>query len=176
MDPNGRPAVYGSLFHELVALVALTAAPAMNSMSLGGIQMGLPEVGKSLGMKETELTWLLAAYALMSGSFLLLFGAIADSYGRKKVLLISFIWMALWCLVSGFMENYIVFCVMRGLQGLGETMKPLLHLMQMMLIRLKPGLLPSLPVSAFWEQLTRKASERTRFFPSTVPDSLSALL
>jgi MFS family permease len=119
IDPNARPAVYSSTTQEVLAAIALTAAPAMHAMSMGALQMGLPKIAEDFGVSGGEVTWLLSAYTLTSGSFLLLFGRVSDLIGRKKVLIASFIWFALCSLVCGFMKNFIAFCVLRGLQGLG---------------------------------------------------------
>lgn len=93
----------------------------MSAMGLGGVQMSLPQIGESFNISGANLTWLLASFSLTSGSFLLLFGTLSDLYGRKRILLASYVWFSFWCLVSGFMKNHIVFDVMRGLQGIGNA-------------------------------------------------------
>ncbi|CEL55415.1 putative MFS-type transporter C1683,03c OS=Schizosaccharomyces pombe (strain 972 / ATCC 24843) GN=SPBC1683.03c PE=3 SV=1 [Rhizoctonia solani AG-1 IB] len=74
-----------------------------------------------LGISQSELQWLVSSYALTSGCFLLLFGRLADLFGRKKVFLAGTLWSLAWSLGSGFAPNSIALNVMRALHGMGSA-------------------------------------------------------
>lgn len=57
--------------------------------------------------------------ATVPGAFL--FGALADKYGRKNILLISIAWDALLTAASAFAPNYIIFAILRILSGMGVS-------------------------------------------------------
>ena len=56
-------------------------------------------------MSQGETAWISTAVSLVSGSFLLLGGRLADLYGRKLVLVSSFTLAAIWSIVAGFAHN-----------------------------------------------------------------------
>jgi len=56
-------------------------------------------------MSQGETAWISTAVSLVSGSFLLLGGRLADLYGRKLVLVTSFTLAAIWSIVAGFAHN-----------------------------------------------------------------------
>ena len=86
-------------------------------------------------MSQGETAWISTAVSLVSGSFLLLGGRLADLYGRKLVLVTSFTLAAIWSIVAGFAHNKYfpllpnpkikwyryLFFVARGFQGLGAA-------------------------------------------------------
>ena len=71
-----------------------------------------------------ELSWLIAAYSLTVGTFILLAGRLGDVYGYKPMLIIGFGWFALWSLVAGLAaySNHVLFDMARALQGVGPAM------------------------------------------------------
>ncbi|CCO28924.1 putative MFS-type transporter C1683,03c [Rhizoctonia solani AG-1 IB] len=90
-------------------------------MSGASISIALPDIGADLGISQSELQWLVSSYALTSGCFLLLFGRLADLFGRKKVFLAGTLWSLAWSLGSGFAPNSIALNVMRALHGMGSA-------------------------------------------------------
>ena len=56
-------------------------------------------------MAQAETSWVSSAVLTSSGSFLLLGGRLADIYGRKKVLVLSYFILAVWSFVAGFAQN-----------------------------------------------------------------------
>lgn len=119
---NKRPAIFKSTFVEVTCILILTLAPAIGTISVGAVQIGLEDMGVAFDINlETEsgtLSWSIAAFSLTTGSFLLFFGGLADIFGRRIIVLISYIWYAVFCLISGFMHNFVAFCIMRALQGI----------------------------------------------------------
>ncbi|CAE6530569.1 unnamed protein product [Rhizoctonia solani] len=105
----------------LIITLACTLAMVNNIMSGASISIALPDIGKDLGISQADLQWLVSAYSLTSGCFLLLFGRLADLFGRKKVFLIGNFWSLAWAIGCGFAPNAISLDVMRALQGMGAA-------------------------------------------------------
>lgn len=87
-------------------------------MSAQSVVIILPTVGRDLGIPDSRLQWIVSAYSLAFGCFLLLWGRIADIYGRRVIFICGSAWMALTTVVNPFLPNEIAFDLFRGLQGL----------------------------------------------------------
>src|SRR5260370_33684607 len=81
--------------------------------------MVLPSIGADLNIPDASLQWVISSYSLTSGCFLLLFGRVADVYGRRRTFLAGAAWVAIWSVGCGFAKGEISLVVMRGLQGIG---------------------------------------------------------
>ncbi|KAK9319330.1 major facilitator superfamily domain-containing protein [Lipomyces orientalis] len=113
-----RPPVFRSVLHEIVVVIILTFGASLATSNQGAMQIAIPHIGESFGISGSDLSWTISAFSLSSGAFVLLLASIADNIGRKRMVLAAYVWYAIWCLVSGFMKNDIVFDVFRGFQGL----------------------------------------------------------
>ncbi|KAA1469023.1 efflux transporter [Dentipellis sp. KUC8613] len=103
-----------------VAIIATcTSAMIINNANATAIAVLLPAAGRNLDIPSYNLQWIISAYSLSSGCFLILFGRIADLYGRKKVLIFGYIIMAAFALGCGFAQQEITLDVLRGIQGIG---------------------------------------------------------
>lgn len=78
----------------------------------------LPTIGKDLDIPEARLQWILSAYSLTFGCFMLFWGRVADIYGKRKIFVLGSAWFAATTLVNPFLPNEIAFDLFRGLQGL----------------------------------------------------------
>ncbi|EUC55277.1 MFS general substrate transporter, partial [Rhizoctonia solani AG-3 Rhs1AP] len=117
-DDVAAPVGYG---RALVVTLACTLAMVNNIMSGASIAIALPEIGKDLGISQADLQWLVSSYSLTSGCFLLLFGRLADLFGRKKAFLIGNFWFLAWSIGCGFAPNAVSLDVMRAFQGMGAA-------------------------------------------------------
>ncbi|KAK9447550.1 major facilitator superfamily domain-containing protein [Limtongia smithiae] len=117
VDPEARPAVFHSTFQEVVCIAVLALAPAMNSANQGSLLIVLPHVGEYFGIEGSQLSWILNSYSLVAGATMLIFARLSDMLGRKRALLTSFVWYAVFSLIEGFVKSDIVFDVLRGLQA-----------------------------------------------------------
>ncbi|KAL2172879.1 hypothetical protein VTG60DRAFT_57 [Thermothelomyces hinnuleus] len=105
-----------------IGLVAtLTGASFLNSMSGQAVVIILPTIGRELGIPESRLQWVLSAYSLAFGCFLLFWGRVADIYGKRKIFVAGSAWFAATTIVNPFLPNEIAFDLFRGLQGLGAA-------------------------------------------------------
>lgn len=78
----------------------------------------LPTIGCDLSIPDTRLQWIVSAYSLTFGCFLLLWGRIADIYGKRRMFIFGSAWFAMTMLVNPFLPNEIAFDLFRGLSGL----------------------------------------------------------
>jgi MFS family permease len=81
----------------------------------------MPTIGQDRGIPETRLQWIISAYALTFGCFLLFWGRVADIYGKRKIFVCGSAWFAVTTLVNPFVPNEIAFDLLRALQGLVST-------------------------------------------------------
>ncbi|CAK5284758.1 unnamed protein product, partial [Mycena citricolor] len=85
------------------------------------VSVFIPVIARDLQIAESQLQWLVSAFSLSSGCFLLLLGRIADLYGRKKLYVAGTLYLGLLSLGCGFGKSATVLYVLRGLQGLGPA-------------------------------------------------------
>ncbi|KAK7981355.1 hypothetical protein PG988_003593 [Apiospora saccharicola] len=117
-DPNARPAAFRSLAHEILFVLTVTMSIAMPSFLQGSILIVSPDIRKDLNMATSQLTWVIAASSLTSGSFLLFFGKVADMFGRRSILLTSLFVFALFALATGFARDAITLIILNAIMGL----------------------------------------------------------
>ncbi|KAK0236923.1 efflux transporter [Armillaria nabsnona] len=105
---------------QTVSLIATcTMAMWVNSSNNTSVSISLPAIGEDLDIEETQLQWLVSAYALSSGCLFPMFGRLADLYGRKLVFMAGSTWLAIFTLACGFAQDEITLDVLRGMQGIG---------------------------------------------------------
>ncbi|KAF3012663.1 hypothetical protein E8E14_011278 [Neopestalotiopsis sp. 37M] len=103
-----------------IALVAtVTGASFLNTLTVQAVVIILPTIGNDLGIPESRLQWVVSAYSLTFGCFLLLWGRIADIYGKRLIFILGSAFAAATLIVNPFLRNEIAFDLFRGLQGIG---------------------------------------------------------
>ena len=111
------------LVHKGWVLAVLAAAQFMVILDATIVNVALPAIQKDLGFAtDAQLQWVVTAYALVFGGFLLLGGRLADMFGRRKVFLIGTILFALTSLLGGVAQDPTQLIIFRGLQGLGGAL------------------------------------------------------
>ncbi|KAF9873732.1 major facilitator superfamily transporter [Colletotrichum karsti] len=105
-----------------IALVATaTGACFLNTLSIQAVVIILPTIGRDLNIPESRLQWIISAYSLTFGCFLLFWGRIADIFGKRLIFIAGTAWLAVTTIANPFIPNEIAFDVFRGLQGLGAA-------------------------------------------------------
>ncbi|KAI1107641.1 drug resistance protein [Jackrogersella minutella] len=105
-----------------IALVAtVTGAGFLNILSIQSVVIILPTIGENLGIPESRQQWVVSSYALTFGCFLLLWGRIADIYGKRSIFILGSAFVAVTMIANPFIPNEIGFNLFRGLQGLGAA-------------------------------------------------------
>ncbi|KAJ6474419.1 efflux transporter [Mycena vitilis] len=115
-DSTGRPAWRSVLLVSILLLAMIT-----NSACSSSVSVFLGVIGKDLKIPENQLQWLVSAFSLSAGCFLLLFGRLADLYGRKLLYTIGTLFLAAMSLGCGFAQNSTTLLILRGFQGLGPA-------------------------------------------------------
>ena len=103
------------------AFALLGVSYFMTTIDLTIVNVSLPTIGRDLHFSPTNLQWLVTAYALTFGGFLLLGGRAADLLGRRRVLMLGlglFTAASLACALAA-SEAFLI--VMRAVQGLGAA-------------------------------------------------------
>ncbi|EGY22025.1 hypothetical protein VD0002_g4085 [Verticillium dahliae] len=121
IERNGPPALPFSKARAIVLVATLAGASFMNTMSLQAVVIILPAIGSDLDIPEQRLQWIVSAYSLAFGCFLLLWGRIADIYGKRLIFVAGSAWAAVMTLANAFVPNEIAFNLFRGLHGLGAA-------------------------------------------------------
>ncbi|USW53804.1 Putative major facilitator superfamily, MFS transporter superfamily [Septoria linicola] len=102
-------------------VIVLTGAAFLNTLSVQACVIILPTIGRDLNIPSARQQWIVSAYSLTFGCFLLLWGRLADVYGKRLIFLWGSAWVCVMTLVCPFIPNEIGFDVFRGLQGLGAA-------------------------------------------------------
>ncbi|MGW7466708.1 MFS transporter [Streptomyces xantholiticus] len=104
-----------------LVLFVLCAAQFMVALDFSVLNVALPDLGRDLGMSPSSLQWAVTAFALPSGGFLLLFGRVADLYGRRRLFLTGLAVFGAASLLATFAWDPASFLAGRALQGLGAA-------------------------------------------------------
>jgi MFS family permease len=103
----------------LLAILALAQFMVVLDTSI--VNVALPALEKSLHFSTTSLQWVITAYTLCFGGFLLLGGRASDLYGRRRMFLAGVIGFTLMSLLVGVSQNSGTVIFFRGLQGLSAA-------------------------------------------------------
>jgi MFS family permease len=95
----------------------LLGAQFMLSVDYSILNVALPQVGAGVGLGLSALPWVITAYALPAAGFTLLFGRIADLFGRRRIFLTGMALLATASLVGGAATNPTMLLTARTLQG-----------------------------------------------------------
>jgi EmrB/QacA subfamily drug resistance transporter len=107
----------------LILLLAC-AAQFMVVLDIAIVNVALPSIQRDLGIEQSTLQWIVIAYGLMLGGFLLLGGRMADLLGRRRVLLTGLTLFSSASLLAGVAESSGLLIAARGLQGFGAALIP----------------------------------------------------
>ena len=108
--------------HRWRAFSLLAAALFMTVVDLTIVNVALPTIGRKLHFPEADLQWVVTAYALTFGGFLLLGGRAADLLGRRRLFMIGLAIFTAASLACALATSDSFLIVMRGAQGLGAAM------------------------------------------------------
>jgi len=107
--------------HRWRAFALLAVAFFMTIVDLTIVNVALPTIGRKLHFSESNLQWVVTAYGLTFGGFLLLGGRAADLLGRRRIFMLGltvFTGASLGCALAS-SDSFLI--AMRGFQGLGAA-------------------------------------------------------
>src|SRR5256884_4572539 len=101
------------------ALMVLCLGALMIVLDTTIVNVALPSIRQDLGFTETSLAWVVNAYLLTSGGFLLLGGRLGDLFGHRRLFLFGIALFTLASLACGLATSQHVLIGARAVQGLG---------------------------------------------------------
>jgi EmrB/QacA subfamily drug resistance transporter len=105
-----------------LALALLASVQFMVVLDIAIVNVALPSIQTDLGFSQENLQWVISAYALFFGGFLLLGGRTADIVGRRRLFVIGLVVFGAASLLSGLAWSDSALIVARAVQGLGAAM------------------------------------------------------
>jgi EmrB/QacA subfamily drug resistance transporter len=105
-----------------LVLVLICMAQFMVVLDATIVNVALPSIQKDLGLSEANLQWIINAYTLLFGGFLLLGGRAGDLLGRKRVFLVGLVIFTTASLLNGLATSSGMLIGFRSLQGLGAAL------------------------------------------------------
>jgi EmrB/QacA subfamily drug resistance transporter len=103
------------------AFALLVVAYFMTIVDLTIVNVALPTIGVKLHFPESDLQWVVTAYGLTFGGFLLLGGRAADLLGRRRLLMVGLVIFSGASLACGLATSDTFLIAMRGIQGFGAA-------------------------------------------------------
>src|SRR5438094_1754065 len=108
--------------NKWVVLVLICLAQFMVILDATIVNVALPSIQKDLNLSEGNLQWIVNAYTLVFGGFLLLGGRAGDLLGRKRIFLIRLVIFTVASLLDGLASSEGMLFGARSLQGLGAAL------------------------------------------------------
>jgi EmrB/QacA subfamily drug resistance transporter len=105
-----------------IALAVLVAAQFMVVLDVAIVNVALPSIQTDLHFSEQSLQWVITAYAIMFGGFLLLGGRMADLLGRRRLFIAGVALFTVSSLLAGFAWSAGSLITFRATQGLGGAL------------------------------------------------------
>src|SRR5579884_2403112 len=102
-------------------LALLAVAQIMVVLDFSIVNIALPAIQQAFHLAPADLQWVVSAYAVMFGGFLLLFGRASDLFDRKKLFIVGLGVFSLASLVGGLAPSPLLVLVARAVQGLGAA-------------------------------------------------------
>jgi EmrB/QacA subfamily drug resistance transporter len=103
------------------ALILLCVAQFVVVLDASIVNVALPSIGRGLHFSDQNLPWVVNAYVIAFGGFLLLGGRAADLLGRRRMFMAGLLVVAVASLLAGFAANQGELIAARAAQGLGAA-------------------------------------------------------
>ena len=112
LSPARRRAVLGVMCLALMMVVAAVAS----------LNVALPDLARGTGASQTQLQWIVDAYALVFAGLLLPAGALGDRYGRKGILLVGLVVFGTASAAAMFVNDPSTLIALRAVIGVGAAL------------------------------------------------------
>ncbi len=104
-----------------LALVLLAMTQFVVVIDASIVNVALPSIGRALNFSQDDLTWVVNAYTLTFGGFLLLGGRLADLMGRRRMFMVGLVLFSLASLAGGLAQSEPWLIGARAVQGMGAA-------------------------------------------------------
>jgi EmrB/QacA subfamily drug resistance transporter len=121
-----------------IAFTILCLGTVMEVLDSTIVNVALPSIRTSLHFSESNLAWVVNAYLLTFGGFLLLGGRLGDLFGRRKLFLIGITIFTLSSLGCGLAQSQAILILARAIQGFGGAIIAAVSLSLIMNLFTKP--------------------------------------
>src|SRR5262245_8354629 len=105
--------------HRWRILAVVATAFFMTILDVSIVNVALPSIAKDLNFSRENLQWVITAYAIAFGGFLLLGGRAADLLGRRRVFMVGVVIFTTASLVCGLAQSEGMLIASRAVQGFG---------------------------------------------------------
>jgi EmrB/QacA subfamily drug resistance transporter len=122
-----------------LALVVLCLGSLMIVLDTTIVNVALPSIKADLGFNESSLAWIINAYLLTFGGFLLLGGRFGDLFGHRKLFIIGIALFTIASLGCGIASSQEMLIIARALQGLGGAIASAVSLSLLMNLFTEPN-------------------------------------
>jgi EmrB/QacA subfamily drug resistance transporter len=122
-----------------LALYVLCLGSLMIVLDVTIVGVALPSIREDLGFTETSLAWVVNAYLLTYGGFLLLGGRLGDLFGHRRLFLVGITVFTLASLACGLSTTQWMLVAARTVQGLGGAVASAVSLSLMMTLFTEPA-------------------------------------
>jgi EmrB/QacA subfamily drug resistance transporter len=133
-----RTRILGGRDRRWLALIVLCLGDLMIVLDTTIVNVALPSIRADLGFSQTSLAWVVNAYLLTFGGFLLLAGRLGDLFGHRRLFLIGITLFTLASLGCGLAHAQGVLMGARAVQGLGGAIVSAVALSLMMTLFTEP--------------------------------------
>src|SRR5947208_4188426 len=106
---------------EKLLLVVICGVVFLDTLDLSLVQVALPSIGSALHLAEGQLQWIVSAFVLGYGGFLLLGGRCADVLGRRRVLLAGLVALAVASALGAVASDETVLIITRFIKGVSAA-------------------------------------------------------
>jgi EmrB/QacA subfamily drug resistance transporter len=118
-NPTGHDHVWNARHHLIAATLGL--ATFLTQFDVTSVVVVMPAIGADLGIPVASLAWIIDAYSIAFTATLLVAGALADRFGRRRSLLVGNACFLLASLACGLAWNTPIFLAARAVQGGGAA-------------------------------------------------------
>ncbi|QTN19650.1 multidrug effflux MFS transporter [Brevundimonas sp. AJA228-03] len=119
-QPDAASPAKGPGFPEFVCMIALMMA--LNALAIDSMLPALPQIGEALGVADANTRqWVITAYLLGFGSLQIVYGPLADRYGRKPIIMVGVGIYVLFSVVAMLAPTFETLILARIGQGLGSA-------------------------------------------------------
>ncbi len=122
-DPGPAETEASAKRRAFLVLVCTSAPSFMLQLDANIVSVSLPAIARSLNASFAGIEWVITAYMLSFASLLMPAGALADRFGRKKLLITGLSVFTFASFLCGSAPNLLVLIAARALQGAGAAMQ-----------------------------------------------------
>lgn len=109
-------------YYPWLLLSVTSLGVILSTLNLSTLNVALPEVATHFHASGVESNWILLSYMLVNTIFILVFGKMADIFGRRRMYLLGLIVFTIFSLLCGLAPNVWILILLRALQAIGGAL------------------------------------------------------